>query len=644
MEGRHPFAGVLTNSMLSVGRVELYGIKQGTFPYDPQNRSVQPGPGALDFDILHPELRQLFIRCFVKGHQDPSARPKPEDWRKALERAENSLIECKTNPSHYYSNHLKQCPWCQRVQTSASVQTPSHSPLQTPLPPTSSSPKTTPPLSLRSKSISTLTWEDWRQGVLPTSIFGTLGGLGVALGISFLFSNPNSSGTIGGILAGIVIAVIFFIIASATEDAGWLFAIIGIALAWFGGSFVANRIVAFLASYTVVPGWLYTVLGAVGLFIGLAGGNFKVMKKFNQRQSIVTFSSTALIFIPITLMVSTGVFKLPFVPVTSVADLNTPTSATVNAPAPNATRKITPTKTRTPKPQTPTLVADINALCDEVYSAKSGDSVSKIAGRYLDDILAFDLIVDATNKAHSIDPSFNQLNSPDELEVGDKLCIPFKTSQTTPESTATRAQRPTRTPKPNPNPTKRPTNTPRPTPTPKPTPTPRVAPCEKTTEGEFAVLWQTYREQLGCPKHASPVYGQFAEMPFERGHLFWIGEIDIFGNTKQIIATFGGQNEGDQGTWGIYTDTWNGEGICGVPAPPSGLYLPDRGIAKVWCEIDGINQLGYATAPQEFVPNRGVVAMQNFEKAVLFRDSDGDSKGLVYILLWDKMRYIRVRY
>jgi hypothetical protein len=133
-------------------------------------------------------------------------------------------------------------------------------------------------------------------------------------------------------------------------------------------------------------------------------------------------------------------------------------------------------------------------------------------------------------------------------------------------------------------------------------------------------------------------------MPFERGHLFWIGNIDVYGNTKQVIATFGGQNEGDRGSWSVHSDTWNGEGICGVPAPPAGLYLPDRGIAKVWCEIDGINQLGYATALTEFAPNRGVDAIQNFEKAVIFRDSDGYSKGLVYVLLWDSMTYFRVRY
>jgi hypothetical protein len=209
----------------------------------------------------------------------------------------------------------------------------------------------------------------------------------------------------------------------------------------------------------------------------------------------------------------------------------------------------------------------------------------------------------------------------------------------TPTKTTTRVP-------PSPTNTRRPTatRTPRPTATPKPQQASFASGCEKTAKGEFANLWRTYQQELGCPRHSEPAYGQFAEMPFERGHLFWIGNIDIFGDTRQIIAIFGGQNEGDTGAWSVHQDTWNGQGICGVPAPPAGLYLPDRGIAKVWCEIDGINRLGYATAPAEFAPNRGIDAMQNYEKGVVFRDSDGHSRALVYMLLWDSMTYRRVRY
>lgn len=225
--------------------------------------------------------------------------------------------------------------------------------------------------------------------------------------------------------------------------------------------------------------------------------------------------------------------------------------------------------------------------------------------------------------------------------------------EATPTHTPTRLASKTPTPteatahmQPPPTKTRRPTatRTPRATATPKTPQTTLVTRCEKTAKGEFANLWRTYQQQLGCPRHSEPAYGQYAEMPFEKGHIFWIGNIDIFGDTRQVIATFGGQNEGDTGTWSVHQDTWNGQGICGVPAPPSGLHLPDRGIAKVWCDINGFEKLGYATAPQEFVPNRGIDAMQNFENGVVFRDSDGHSKGLTYVLLWNSMIYLRVRY
>ncbi|MCG3209813.1 MAG: hypothetical protein FOGNACKC_03440 [Anaerolineae bacterium] len=224
--------------------------------------------------------------------------------------------------------------------------------------------------------------------------------------------------------------------------------------------------------------------------------------------------------------------------------------------------------------------------------------------------------------------------------------IPANTPAPTEKPAATK--RPTNTPKPTVTPTKRPKSTPRPTATstPKPQPTKPTITCRKPPQGEFANLWGLYKERLGCPfaNEVKPLYGQFADMPFEKGHLFWIGDVDVYGNIRQVIATFGGQNEGDTGTWSIRAETWNGEGICNVSSPPDGRYLPDRGIAKVWCELDGINSLGFAMAPVEFSAGRGINALQNFEKAIIFRDSDGYSKGLAYVLFRDNQTYIRVRY
>ncbi|MDM8549760.1 hypothetical protein QUF72_06775 [Desulfobacterales bacterium HSG2] len=110
MKGIHPFAGVLS-SRKSVGRVDIYCIKHGLFPY-PQNRAVKPPPKAPRFDILHPHIQASFIRCFFSGHQTPFQRPSAKEWRWILERMEKALVVCHQNPNHVYSNHQAQCPWC----------------------------------------------------------------------------------------------------------------------------------------------------------------------------------------------------------------------------------------------------------------------------------------------------------------------------------------------------------------------------------------------------------------------------------------------------------------------------------------------------------------------------------------------------
>ena len=204
-----------------------------------------------------------------------------------------------------------------------------------------------------------------------------------------------------------------------------------------------------------------------------------------------------------------------------------------------------------------------------------------------------------------------------------------------------------------PPPTIPPTPIPTETPRPKPTATTASNPqsvrtsvtCSNEPQGEFRNLWLSHMEWFGCPfeNEIRPIKGTFSELPFEKGHLFWIGDVDQYGKLRLAIATFGGQNEGNEGTWQTHPETWNGEGICGVAPPPKGRYLPDRGLAKVWCEIDGINKLGYATAPAEFVPDRGVDAFQNFEKALIFRDSNGFTNRLVYILFRNNNTYIVMR-
>ena len=215
---------------------------------------------------------------------------------------------------------------------------------------------------------------------------------------------------------------------------------------------------------------------------------------------------------------------------------------------------------------------------------------------------------------------------------------------------------PTPTPSPtataSPSPTATFTPTPTSTPTPFPSPTTASAPqatavpggCVTLPQGDFAALWQAQPDRFGCALESDPLYGTIVEMPFEHGHLFWIRDIDKYGPVALIFSVVGGQNEGDSGTWSLHNDTWQGEGICSVGPPPEGLFLPDRNLAKVWCEIQGLDLLGYSMIPQEFTPERGVAALQNFENVIVLRDSLGQANNLVYLLLRADNTYRRVRY
>ncbi|MCL5097579.1 MAG: hypothetical protein M1608_08635, partial [Candidatus Omnitrophica bacterium] len=116
MEGTHPYAGAFNGK----GDPPPYEarIRVGHFPHakDPRVPYV-PKPTAPSFDMLHPSLQHLFIRCFQDGYRDPGLRPVTLSWQCALEEAENALVTCWINPQHIYSGHLDACPWCARTKS-----------------------------------------------------------------------------------------------------------------------------------------------------------------------------------------------------------------------------------------------------------------------------------------------------------------------------------------------------------------------------------------------------------------------------------------------------------------------------------------------------------------------------------------------
>lgn len=114
MEGTHPFAGIFQGagdpppyeSRIAVGHFS-YSVAQGV-PYIPTRIAPK-------FEILHPTLKQLFVRCFEDGHKNPQMRPSAQAWQAALKEAENSLVSCSVNSQHRYGKHLSSCPWCERT-------------------------------------------------------------------------------------------------------------------------------------------------------------------------------------------------------------------------------------------------------------------------------------------------------------------------------------------------------------------------------------------------------------------------------------------------------------------------------------------------------------------------------------------------
>ena len=154
MEGTHPFVGVYEGTE-EPPPIEKR-ILSGHFPYGNKRVPYRRKPGAPPFEVLHPTLRQLFIRCFEDGHNNPQARPDARTWVKALDEAEKDLVSCGVNSEHKYGGHLRDCPWCERKKQLRGIDPfppmsrgQSNIPVQIPLPPANkpkpvSSPAPTP--------------------------------------------------------------------------------------------------------------------------------------------------------------------------------------------------------------------------------------------------------------------------------------------------------------------------------------------------------------------------------------------------------------------------------------------------------------------------------------------------------------------
>lgn len=113
MQGTHPYAAcgpAVENASSSSDKILL-----GKFPYQNRDKEIEPPPHALPFAILPNSLRELFLRCFCEGNQDPQARPTATEWKQSIDHELKRLRRCKENSSHLYTKELRHCPWCEQV-------------------------------------------------------------------------------------------------------------------------------------------------------------------------------------------------------------------------------------------------------------------------------------------------------------------------------------------------------------------------------------------------------------------------------------------------------------------------------------------------------------------------------------------------
>lgn len=115
MEGTHPYQA--KGKLVEDAPSPQSKIIKGYFPYTMQIRGIAPPDHAPPFEILHPEIQQLFHRSFSDGHRDPRARPTAFEWFEVLKKFGTAFRQCPVNPNHVFLNHLGSCPWCQIKRT-----------------------------------------------------------------------------------------------------------------------------------------------------------------------------------------------------------------------------------------------------------------------------------------------------------------------------------------------------------------------------------------------------------------------------------------------------------------------------------------------------------------------------------------------
>ncbi len=96
-------------------------IADGYYPYeDYENLEVFPPAYALPYEIIPPNIKELFRRCFKEGQHNPEIRPSALQWVEAIRKEflemhsfqKNQHKFCEKNLLHIYPCHISYCLWC----------------------------------------------------------------------------------------------------------------------------------------------------------------------------------------------------------------------------------------------------------------------------------------------------------------------------------------------------------------------------------------------------------------------------------------------------------------------------------------------------------------------------------------------------
>ena len=96
-------------------------IASGYYPYEEYaDLDVNPPAYALPYELIPPNIKALFRRCFVEGQHEPEKRPSAMEWFVAIKenyeamtaKVQNKFVMCGNNARHFFPTHLATCPWC----------------------------------------------------------------------------------------------------------------------------------------------------------------------------------------------------------------------------------------------------------------------------------------------------------------------------------------------------------------------------------------------------------------------------------------------------------------------------------------------------------------------------------------------------